>query len=187
MAVFIIDFDFTIAQGHTHNTIARYYKTITGPNPKWHPDEQQDQWQLVKHIPPVFSANYSWKAVFTALLNAHHHVAIASFSSYPHIIAFYLGQNIGLTEDQLSKIHIEAWLPVNPASDNKNQHIANILQHFNFKAEPKNVIFIDDSKINTEAAKTLGFSIIPAHDLQGNPLRDGTHLDNIMQNLEKIS
>lgn len=183
MAVFIIDFDRTIVNGHTHNTIARFHKTLIGPNPAWEIDEQHAQWELVKNIPPITALDLDWKTVLKALLHQGHQVAIASFSSYPHIITRYLQEVIGLSEADIGKIYIEAWLPEQPSIANKNKHIHRILQHFKFKGAREDIVIVDDSKINTDAAIAEHFTVIPAHDAVGNPLTNGKHLVLLMKKI----
>jgi len=187
MGIFIIDFDRTIANGHTHNTIARFYKTIQGPNPSWNAEEQQDQWNLVKHIPPITAGNLTWKTVIETMLNNGHQVAIASFSSYPHIIPQYLLQVIGLSADLVKQVHIEAWLPEQPATANKNNHIMNVLQHFKFAGHKNQVVIIDDAKTNTDAALAEHFVVIPAHDKLGNPFTDGKHLSLLLTTINNMN
>lgn len=186
MGIFIIDFDRTIVNGHTHNTIARFYKTILGPNPNWSEAEQQAQWDLVKHIPPIATHNLTWKTLIETILKNGHQVAVASFSSYPHIIPTYLREVIGLSDDLVKQIYVEAWLPDYPATANKNKHIMNVLQHFQFSGDHKQVILVDDAKTNTDAALAAHFTVVPAHDLAGNPYTDGKHLVLLLNKVNPV-
>lgn len=159
MALFIIDFDRTIVDGHTHNTILTAIRSrgVTA-------DDKEAQWGLIKTMHALGGSD-KWKAVFTSMLENGHHVAIASFNSYPHVIPRFLREVIGLTEDQVSRIHVNAWLPADPVSADKNEHIEQIISHFypaGDRPRRDQVVLVDDSDNNIIAAEVADFRAVQA-------------------------
>lgn len=166
MPLVIIDFDYTIANGHTHNIICCSDAKDT-----------EQQWESVKDIKPVGSAE-EWNEVLTTLLDNKHQVAIASFNAFGHIIPRYLKEVIGLKPEQLEKIHIESWLPENPNIADKNTHIENIKKTLNFKEKTSDIILVDDGWHNITRAAKESYSVIVA-------TKDGAHLKKLMLVAEK--
>lgn len=167
MALFVIDFDFTITSKHIHNIIVAYLKTYNHGK-----QDKALEWEEAKKIPPVKSAE-DWLKVFRTLISDGHQIAIASFNIFSHIIPRYLTEIIGLTADEVKKIYVESWMPDKEKKhEYKNVHIANIMKHFTV-AEKSNVILIDDSEENIKAAQLKGYNAILADN-------DGTHLSRIL-------
>ncbi len=170
MKLFIFDFDGTIVKGHTHNTIVKALnagklsdKSATG------------RWNLVKDFPTVGSSD-DWRKIFETLIQQGHSVYIASFNSFGEIIPIFLNKTIGLTKTDIEQIKIIARLPNNPNRVDKNEHIkqaitdAQTLKGFSGKAT--DVIFMDDSLKNIEAADAEGYQVILAK-------KDASHLSDI--------
>jgi hypothetical protein len=158
MALFVIDFDHTLVDGHTHNTIARAILCQVVAS-----DNEEAQWDLVKGMTALGGSD-KWKAVFQSLFDNGHDVAIASFNSYPHVISRFLREKIGLSDHQISRIFINSWLPKNARAADKNEHIEQIINHFypRFGERPRrdHVILIDDSENNILAAQIAEFQAI---------------------------
>jgi hypothetical protein len=165
MALFVIDFDHTLVDGHTHNTIARAILCQVVAS-----DNEEAQWDLVKGMTALGGSD-KWKAVFQSLFDNGHDVAIASFNSYKHVISRFLREKIGLSEHQISRIFINSRLPQNARAANKNEHIEQIINHFypRFGERPRRdqVVLVDDSDGNIFAAQVAEFRTIHAKpDLQ---------------------
>lgn len=149
MALFILDFDGTIADANTHNLISQT-------------KDKDSAWTALKEVKPI-GGSLIWRQVFKQLINDGHPVAIASFNSFGFLIYQYLNEVIGLTEVELAKIHIEAWTPIKPSESNKNEHIEAIKKALAFKGNNNEIVFIDDdTAINIPAAKSLGCRTISA-------------------------
>lgn len=161
MGLFIIDFDFTMLAGHTHNTIARA-----------NTHDENRQWELIKSFPQICyrddNVTITWKDIIEKMSAQGHQVAIASFSQYPHIIRRYLQEVVGLTQKMIDDIFIEAWLPYEMPRD-KNHHIMNIINHIEYKNIPASIVLIDDSEPNINAALGSQMSVVKATP-------DGKHL-----------
>jgi hypothetical protein len=164
-----IDFDKTITSEHTHNRIGIAYTQKKKELGKQVILTEEEQWALVKDIKPIGSAK-QWENIFSMLINNNQAVCIASFTHFKHVIPLYLKEVIGLPEDLIKKIHIEAWLPAN--TSNKNVHIQNAIHDCHFKGSQKQVLLIDDSESNILAAKEKGYLTITAK-------LDGSHLEAI--------
>lgn len=165
MALFVIDFDRTIVKGHTHNVIsgAIVARTI-------HKTDQEAQWALVSGFDAIGGAD-RWRMIFRSLLEKGHDVSIASFNSYPYIIPRFLREVIGLSDDEISRIHVNSWLPADPSKANKNDHIEQIIGHFyrglGERPARDQVVLIDDSDNNILAAEIAEFRTVHAKpDLQ---------------------
>ena len=74
MALFAIDFDYTIAKGHTHNMIAETAER-----------NEQKQWETIQDVKPIISISTqkTWKDAFEQLIKDGHQVAIISFVILP--------------------------------------------------------------------------------------------------------
>jgi len=169
----ILDFDGTIVSGHTHNTIIR------SKNPDA-PEYINGPWAAV-HDFPIIGSMDTWKNIFESLNQQGHYTAINSFNSYGHIIPEFL-EKIGLDEDSIKKVHIIAKLPANPKKENKNPYIEESIAKFKdegFSGNPANVILIDDSRKNIEAAKQAGYQVIHAK-------KDGAHLIELQKKLKEL-
>lgn len=181
MALFIFDFDYTIANGHTHNAIVDKIKVerkASGGESSTAKDKEA-QWELVKGIPPIDAERF--KKSIQAMLDDGHQVAIASFSSYgEHIIPRYLREVVKLSDALMSKIHIVSWLPEEPTKADKNKHIEQIIKHYNYDTTYKaSIALIDDSAPNLLGAYAQGYTVIESE-------RDGSHYKNIDYFLQAV-
>lgn len=176
MKLFIFDFDHTIVNGHTHNAINRS-KANRGIEQEY----VNSPWEVVHEFSTIGSES-DWKEIFENLYQQGHFLSIASFNAYELIIPQFL-RKIGLSEELIAQIHIIAGLPENPRTANKNdyiqeaiQYVENYCQHNQYTdGEPLEVIFIDDSKKNIQAAEELGCTTILAKP-------DGSHLKQLLEN-----
>lgn len=178
-AVFLIDFDGTIASGHVHNTLVAAHDA--GSVTK----ELESQWQYLKQLMeqegqhhPLGSAQ-EWKNIFETLLKDGHKVAVISFSLFPLVIHRYLSEVIGLSEEQSAQVYIYTRLPSNPKTANKNHHIQHALRHFEFHGDMANVVVVDDSSRNIHGANDLGCTTIMANT-------GHSHLAEILALSEKL-
>ena len=170
MALIVIDFDNTIANGHTFNII---HQAISRDNSiVKHPEKQ---WELIKHIPAIiFSDGHetiTWKELFEQMVQEGHQIGIASFSSYGmNTIAHYLKEVVGLSEEFIkNNIVIKSWLPDKPSESDKNTHIMQVKNECLTKNEMlryrlSEIILVDDSTNNVMAANARGFSVVKAPD-----------------------
>jgi len=172
-AIFLIDFDGTIADGQTHNAIA------LAINQKHITDEKESHWQFLRNAicggrhHPIGSAE-EWCKVFTTLLNDGHKVGIVSFSSFPHMIEKYIREVVGLPEDIARQVYVYAHLPFNPGHANKNHHIETAKNHFRYTGDMKRVVLIDDSFRNIVGANTLGCTTVMVDERN-------SHLNKILE------
>lgn len=163
MKLFIFDFDHTIVKGHTHNAINQ---SMAGRGIEQ--EYVNAPWGVVHDFSTIGSES-DWKEIFETLWNQGHFLYIASFNAYGSVIPEFLSK-IGLTEDFIAQINIIAKLPKNPQTANKNtyiqqaiQDVRNYCQHHQYTdGTPLEIIFIDDSRKNTEAAQELGCKTILA-------------------------
>ena len=154
MALFIFDFDHTIVNGHTHNWLMEHMTEAVASSPKL-------QWDLVKHMPPIGSAE-QWLALFKQLREAGHQIAIASYGTYGKtIIPLYLREVIGVPQAWLDQMPIQSWLPMD-SNDNKNKHISQIIKELQYKDYMQTIVLIDDSIDILHAARKMGCSVIEA-------------------------
>ena len=160
MALFILDFDGTIASGNTHNAVA-------------HLTKMDDMWEVIKEIPPIGSSDI-WRDTIRSILVQGHSLAIASFNAYGStIIPRYLQEIIGLTEQEVQNIHIESWLPLHPSQANKNEHIAYSIKDMGYTGLPVSIVLVDDDEKNILAASQKGYKTIQA---TGNYIEHIQHL-----------
>lgn len=160
-AVFLIDFDGTIAIGHTH------YSIVQAISNRHIPDKKESHWHYIRDLVrhhgrhhPTVSAE-EWRKVFTTLINDGHKVGIISFSLFPHMIENYIREVVGLPEELAAKVYVYAHLPEDPRSANKNHHIQTALKHFNYHSDDMSrVILIDDSFNNIMGAANLGCTTV---------------------------
>src|SRR3989338_2576635 len=130
------------------------HETVQGEMQKnfetlWEELKRIDQNQDGRFLNPTGSKE-EWKNIFTTLIDQGFRVSIPSFTAYGPLISFYLRDVIGLSDDYLQKMKINAWMPADPNSDNKNNHIDQIL---GCKPEERaevyqRVILIDDGRKN---------------------------------------
>lgn len=154
MSLIILDFDGTIVSQNTHNILSQL------PSCK----NMDDAWEHVKNIEPV-AGECAWLSFLTDMLQQGHSIAIASFNGFGQIIIpKYLEQVIGLNKDDLSKIHIESWMPDNPSIESKNQHIQYIIEDTQYKGSKETIILVDDTESHVIAAKNAGYKAIHAKD-----------------------
>lgn len=175
-ALFIIDFDFTIAQEHVHNLLS---SAIASGLLK--ANDSDAQWNYVKSIPPT-GTKEAWRNLFAKLEREGCDVAIASFCDYKTVVERYLREKIGLPEAIMKKIYIESWLPANPNSADKTKHIENVIKHFNYTGTPDSIVLIDDSKINLNAARAKHYRVVEV--TPGD--KAGQHIAIAMELLEQM-
>jgi hypothetical protein len=143
MALFCIDFDNTIFDGHSHNKIIELkLKTI------------EEQWAFAKSVPPIGPSGI-WQNTIKQILQDGHDIAIVSFNSYGHIIPKYLAECVGLTDQDVAKIHIISMMPTNPATANKNEYIKQAHDKYSGKHNAQDTVLIDDSEKNITDAKRI--------------------------------
>ena len=169
-ALFCIDFDNTIASQHTHNIIANAEQEHGRLS-------HEDQWQLVKDIPPIGS-DQQWQELFKTLYKDGHRIAIVSFGQYEHIIARYLKEIIGLKESFIKDhLKIVSYLPEDPSNANKEDHMSQANEEPKLPAE--NIVLVDDSRRNTRHAAVMGHQIIYADE-------SGKHIKETLELSKKI-
>lgn len=164
MALFVIDFDNTIIDANSHNELCQSEAC-----------DLASQRNLIQQFPPV-GGKEQWQQAFKQLIVDQHQIAIASFNSFDYLIPFYLTNVIGLSEDEVQKIHVEAWLPAN--RKDKNTHIEHIHTLLKINAKPSYTILIDDDKANIDAASKIGYQTIHA---TGNHAQDIINLSRKMK------
>ncbi|MBI2785623.1 MAG: hypothetical protein HYX60_04665 [Legionella longbeachae] len=153
MPLFIIDFDDTIASKNTHNAVSEI--TSGGIDAIW---------AVIKKIPPIGSPEI-WQEIIRSILSHEHRLAIASFNAFgASIIPKYLQEIIGLNLDEISHIHVESWLPLNPNIANKNDHIRFVIKDMGYSGTPESIVLIDDDPKNIRAAQNNGYKTIHAID-----------------------
>lgn len=163
-ALFCIDFDKTISSKHTHNIINNGGA-----------DDEQEQWDLVKDIPPIGEAK-EWKKLFKTLHEDGHNIAIVSFNQYAHIIRRYLKEVIGLDKNFLREyVNVESFIPEDQS--NKKEHIQRANAKLNTPAE--DIVLVDDTKSNIDHAVAEKHRVITAS-------ADGKHINEMLRLSKKI-
>ncbi|KIE05336.1 hypothetical protein NF27_DT01100 [Candidatus Jidaibacter acanthamoeba] len=144
------DFDQTILNEHSHNQI----KCKQLSNFSEH-IEADYLGELINQEPDgVFKNREKLLETFNLFFEQGHNIAITSFTEYKSLIIPVL-KFLGLSKEQLSKIHVEAWLPKTQdymSKFGKNGHIRKAMDHFKVN-EYQLVMLIDDSINNIEIAK----------------------------------
>lgn len=98
-------------------------------------------------------------------LASHQAVALTSFNAFPQFIPLFLQQELGLPQQIIDKIHVEAWLPANAAEADKNQHIERAqAAMFGAANPPHSIMLIDDSMRNIKAAQQAGHVTVLAQN-----------------------
>ncbi len=148
------DFDWTILNGHSHNVLA---------DAKIKAGEEKAFFNMIfpQSDEKYFQNKKLLLETFNVLFNQGHNIAITSFTHYPKIIIPSL-ERLGLTNEQLERIYVIAWLPeTNEIAIvfGKNPHIEKAMKHFKV-AHNELVILIDDSATNIEAAKKYKFKTV---------------------------
>jgi FMN phosphatase YigB (HAD superfamily) len=169
---FFIDFDHTIFAGHTHNTLCMLIRAYP-----WLEKDHDRQWQVIQDIPLIGSAT-KWHDAICTLINRGDKVSIVSFSSFPHIIARSLSHKLKLPADIIAQITIVGFLPADPSTANKNDHIAQALQKMGVTAQQahdqkQNIILVDDAVNNCSAAIAAGYKAIVAKE-------NGEHIEKML-------
>jgi FMN phosphatase YigB (HAD superfamily) len=100
------------------------------------------------------------KETFDTFFEQGHNIAITSFTKYPDVIKPTL-KELGLTDDQLSKVHVVGGFPSDGANsiNGKKEHIDAAMEKFGVKDYSK-VMLIDDSGRNIAAAEKIGIQTI---------------------------
>ncbi|CAM4503169.1 MAG: hypothetical protein LEGION0403_FIIPPAGN_01855 [Legionella sp.] len=149
MALFILDFDETIASENTNNAVSHLTKI-------------DEMWDVIKEIQPIRGAEI-WRDTICSILAKGHSLAIASFNAYGRLfIPRYLQEIIGLSTDEIQVIHIESWLPLKPGEANKNEHITFAIKDMEYIGSPDTIVLVDDDLKNTTAAGKNGYKTIHA-------------------------
>lgn len=169
MMYFMIDFDGTIFNGHSHNDLNRLIKN----NPELEGNSEA-QWARLKSAGFVGDPQ-KWREALTTLLNRGDKVAVVSFSAYPGFIECALKDIFG-TSDLYKNITIVAGTPANPEKDDKENHIQRALDLFGRGQDfnPKDVILIDDSEHNYKSAEKKGHRSIWATE-------NGSHIEKMLE------
>lgn len=168
MLLIAIDFDHTIVNGQTHMKIMLSQET-----------DKDRQWDQIKDF-PVIGEPGEWKRILENLIKENHSVCIVSFNSYAHIIPRYLQEKVGLSHEDIEKIKVISWLPPHPETANKNQHLRQAKKIMNFHGKNSQIILIDDSRNNLDAARKKKYTIIPADE-------NGFYLSYIEQEVQLLS
>ncbi|MDX2164056.1 MAG: hypothetical protein SFW07_01410 [Gammaproteobacteria bacterium] len=140
-ALFCLDADGTIIDGHTHNIIWDASKEnrsiLTNP---------EEQWNLVKHLPPIGGDSQAWRTLFHTLIKDGHSVAIVSFSSFgKNILPRYLHEIIELEKDFIEKnICVVSFLPEDQST--KDLHIQHAKEKTGRQNIPANKIILCDDR-----------------------------------------
>lgn len=167
MALITIDFDHTIVNGQTHMKIMLSKET-----------NKDRQWEQIKDF-QVIGEPGEWKSILENLIKEDHSVCIVSFNNYGHIIPRYLQEKVGLSHEEVEKIKVISWLPPHPETANKNQHLRQAKKIMNFHGKNSQVVLIDDSKNNLDAARKKKYTIIPADE-------NGFYLSYIEQEIQLL-
>lgn len=170
--LWVFDFDGTIVLGHTHNTIMK------SQNPD-DPVYVNGPWGKVENFPNIGSAD-TWKDLFETLNQQGHYLCIASFNAYGSVIPEFLNK-IGLTEKVIGRINIIFGLPDDPRTADKNEYIQQAIakaQKEGFSGNAEDVILIDDSTKNIQAAEEKRYRVIRAK-------KDASHLTELKKEIQK--
>ena len=168
MLLIAIDFDHTIVNGQTHMKIMLSNET-----------DKDRQWDQIKDF-PVIGEPDEWKKILESLIKENHSICIVSFNSHEHIIPRYLQEKVGLSHENVAKIKVVSWLPKHPETANKNQHLRQAKKIMNFHGKNSQVILIDDSKNNLDAARKKKHTVIPADE-------NGFYLSYIEQEVQLLN
>jgi len=163
--IYLLDFDGTISTDHTHNGI--YKQIIAGTFSKQDDDAIFSYIQNNPQYHPI-GGSQNWKMIIEAIVKNNRYVAIVSFNSYPEMIASYLRHIIGLSPETMSKIYINSWLPEKPESASKLEHIAQVIQYFQYQGDAKKILLVDDSSRNIDQASQAGYDVIYANQYGGH-------------------
>lgn len=163
--IYLIDFDGTISADHTHNGI--YKQLVAGTFNKQDDDAIFSYIQNNPQYHPI-GGSQDWKMIIEEIVKNNCHVAIVSFNSFPKMIASYLRHIIGLSPETVSKIYINSWLPEKPESASKLEHIAQVIQYFQYQGDTKKILLVDDSSRNIDQASRAGYDVIYANQYGGH-------------------
>jgi hypothetical protein len=168
--VYIIDFDRTFAKEHTYHGI---WDEIDKRKFTQH-DEKAITNYVISSYGVLGDPNAWLLAIENAIANGDK-IAFASFTEFGYIIKPFIKAKLGLSDETLNNIIVEAWLPID--ENNKNQHIANILSQLNLHdIDPKDVTLIDDTPGNIEDAAKKKYSTMLA-------TKDGAHAAELYQSV----
>ncbi|HAT9526039.1 TPA: hypothetical protein JBC98_15655 [Legionella pneumophila subsp. pneumophila] len=167
MALFVLDFDETITSKNTHNAVSHLAN-----------GKIEDIWSIIKEIVPRGGTEI-WRNTIRSILQQGHSLAIASFNAYGLIvIPMYLREVIGLSEEEVSLIHIESWLPLNLCTADKSEHIKFAIKEMGYKGATNTIVLVDDDPKNIIAAKKNGYRTIHAI---------GSYIEQIQQLSKRLS
>ncbi len=179
MALIIFDFDGCIANGNLHEIIANAIKASPNTNIA---TDQEAQWALIKDIPPILFVNgdetITCEEVFAKANAEGNHLAIASFNGFgKHLIPRYLKEVLHLNNKLMDKILIISWLPANPNTADKNDHILQIKDKYHYRDILATTVLVDDDDFkNIPAALDNGYSVVHAD-------KTGKHLKCLKENV----
>lgn len=168
-----VDWDETCTNAHWHNYLMMH-KVMKG-NGTTLLDELMHNDNAIKNFYNTKGIKFDSSSTLAGLKNQStliefiknqlemgNNVAITSYTSFPEIIKPALLQ-AGLSEEQLAKIFIRPGFPPEASSEwskvGKKHHIKDVMEHFHVTS-PANVIVIDDSENNTNAARMAGHHAI---------------------------
>lgn len=176
-----LDLDNTISSGDSHKA-AMYHNDI-----KYLPDDipndpqkaleflHEPENKLILNAATPKNKN-SWLQAIREIISNNDNLAITSFNHFPRFVKPILTL-LGLKDEEISKIHIESWLPcdatgVHDKNADKTTHINNAIKYF-YQTEDNYDDFncrnfyhacflVDDRTSNYEKALELGISAILA-------------------------
>lgn len=174
-ALFCLDADGTIIDGHTHNIILDASKEDRSilKNP-------EAQWNLVKHLLPIGGNSAAWHTLFHTLAKDGHAIAIVSFSDFGEtILPRFLHEIIGLEQDFIHQhICIISFLPENQST--KKSHLS-LAQEKTRKQHlpPEKIVLCDDrDTLVWDAIRNKYKGVFATHD--------GTHIHVLLEMSKSI-
>lgn len=143
--LFCFDFDKTLVDGHFHAELSKR-GVLPGQATESQINSLLEQYAILHHQELLETLN---------LILAHgHYIAITTWSNYPEVIEPTL-RKIGLTEDAICRVHIQAGMP-SDQSEGKGAHIARAKQYFGI-TENAHICLIDDDQDNIDQARDMGY------------------------------
>jgi len=175
------DFDKTLVNGHFHSALQNQglapadasgkglmvVGQDTPKNPEYNSNDVVKAAKDLLDNPETGIKNpEQLKQTFDKMLAQGHAIAITSFTQYPDVVKPAL-QVIGLSDEQISKIHIIGGFPSHGKPDNspdgKKEHIDKAMELAGVeKGNYKYVMLVDDSANNINKAREMGITTIEA-------------------------
>lgn len=154
--VYVIDFDNTFADERTYRGIWDEIESKTFT--KY--DEKAITDYVISNC-KVLGNTDAWLSAIEHAIAHGDKIAFASFTEFGYVIKPFIKAKLGLSNEALDQIIVEAGPPVD--ENNKNQHITNILAKIEQEnIDPKDVTLIDDVILNISAARRKNYSTIYA-------------------------